>query len=134
MNVVIATPRRDLKRDAILLIAQQVFLEEGYAATSMSSIAARLGGSKGTLYNYFRSKAELFVAVIQEQCEVHQNQMFDFAEPDIRKFLTELARNPNKPSIDVVGHVAQPNRSLFVRDGRVLTVADTYNIIEAALR
>jgi hypothetical protein len=51
-----------------------------------------------------------------------------------REFLTELARNPNKPSIDVVGHVAEPNRSLFVRDGRVLTVADTYNIIEAALR
>jgi TetR/AcrR family transcriptional repressor of mexJK operon len=92
MNVVIATPRRDLKRETILSIALQVFLEEGYAASSMSAIAARVGGSKGTLYNHFRSKAELFVAVIQDQCEVHQNQMFDFAEPDIRKFLTELAR------------------------------------------
>jgi AcrR family transcriptional regulator len=92
MNVVIATPRRDLKRDTILSIAQQVFIEEGYAAASMSTIAARVGGSKGTLYNYFRSKAELFVAVIQNQCEIHQNQIFDFAEPDIRKFLTELAR------------------------------------------
>ena len=92
MNVVIATPRRDLKRETILSIALQVFLEEGYAAASMSAIAARVGGSKGTLYNYFRSKAELFVAVIQDQCEVHQNQMFDFAEPDIRRFLTELAR------------------------------------------
>lgn len=92
MNLVIATPRRDLKRDTILSIALQVFLEEGYAAASMSTIAARVGGSKGTLYNYFRSKAELFVAVIQNQCEIHQNQIFDFAEPDIRKFLTELAR------------------------------------------
>ena len=92
MNVVIATPRRDLKRETILSIALQVFLEEGYAAASMSAIAARVGGSKGTLYNHFRSKAELFVAVIQDQCEVHQNQMFDFAEPDIRRFLTELAR------------------------------------------
>ncbi len=92
MNVVIATPRRDLKRDTILSIALQVFLEEGYAAASMSTIAARVGGSKGTLYNYFRSKAELFVAVIQNQCEIHQNQIFDFAEPDIRTFLVELAR------------------------------------------
>ena len=92
MNVVIATPRRDLKRDTILSIALQVFIEEGYAAASMSTIAARVGGSKGTLYNYFRSKAELFVAVIQNQCEVHQNQIFDVPEPDIRKFLTELAR------------------------------------------
>jgi AcrR family transcriptional regulator len=92
MNVVLATPRRDLKRDTILQIALQVFMEEGYAAASMSTIAARVGGSKGTLYNYFRSKAELFVAVIQDQCEVHQNQLFDFPEQDIRKFLTELAR------------------------------------------
>jgi AcrR family transcriptional regulator len=92
MNVVIATPRRDHKRDTILEIAQQVFLEEGYAAASMSAIAARLGGSKGTLYNYFRSKAELFVAVIQNLCDVHQQQIFDYADPDIRKFLTELGR------------------------------------------
>jgi AcrR family transcriptional regulator len=92
MNVAIATPRRDLKRDTILSIALQVFVEEGYAAASMSAIAARVGGSKGTLYNYFRSKAELFVAVIQNQCEVHQDQIFAFADPDVRGFLTELAR------------------------------------------
>jgi AcrR family transcriptional regulator len=92
MNVVIATPRRDHKRDTILAIALQVFLEEGYAAASMSTIAARVGGSKGTLYNYFRSKAELFVAVIQDQCEIHQNQLFDVPEQDLRKFLTELGR------------------------------------------
>lgn len=92
MNVVIATPRRDLKRDTILSIALQVFIEEGYAAASMSTIAARVGGSKGTLYNYFRSKAELFVAVIQNQCEIHQDHIFAFADPDVRGFLTELAR------------------------------------------
>jgi AcrR family transcriptional regulator len=91
MDIVITTPRRDLKRDTILAIALQVFIEEGYAAASMSTIAARVGGSKGTLYNHFRSKAELFVAVIQNQCEIHQNQLFDGADPDIRKFLTELA-------------------------------------------
>jgi AcrR family transcriptional regulator len=58
----------------------------------MSSIAARVGGSKGTLYNYFRSKAELFVAVVQNECEFQQNQLFDVPEQDIRKFLTELGR------------------------------------------
>ena len=91
MNVVIATPRRDLKRDTILSIARQVFMEEGYAAASMSAIAARVGGSKGTLYNHFRSKAELFVAVIQNQCEIQQNQIFDAPDSDLRIYLTQLA-------------------------------------------
>ena len=45
--------RRDERRDGILDVGRDCFLVDGYAATSMSSIAARLGGSKGTLYNYF---------------------------------------------------------------------------------
>ncbi len=57
---------RDERRQAMVAIASDVFMEEGYAATSMSAIAARLGGSKGTLYNYFRSKAALFTAVVEE--------------------------------------------------------------------
>jgi AcrR family transcriptional regulator len=57
---------KDVRRQAIMQIARDIFLEEGYAAASMSAIAARLGGSKGTLYNYFASKEELFKAVIQD--------------------------------------------------------------------
>jgi AcrR family transcriptional regulator len=60
---------RDARREAILDVAQEVFLEEGFAAASMSTIAARLGGSKGTLYNYFRSKEELFTAYVVRRCQ-----------------------------------------------------------------
>ncbi len=35
----------------------------------MSTIAARLGGSKATLYKYFPSKEQLFEAVMQQRCE-----------------------------------------------------------------
>jgi TetR/AcrR family transcriptional repressor of mexJK operon len=91
MNAVIAKPQRDEKREAILSIARQVFMEEGYAAASMSTIATRVGGSKGTLYNYFRSKAELFVAVIQHQCELSQAELFDVPHPDLKTYMTQLA-------------------------------------------
>jgi len=64
------TPRQAARRDTILQIARVSFLEEGYAATSMSSIAAKLGGSKGTLYNYYGSKEELFAAVMTAHCAV----------------------------------------------------------------
>src|SRR5262245_45646763 len=66
----------DARREAILDVAQQVFLEEGFAAASMSTIAARLGGSKGTLYNYFRSKDELFKAYVERRCLWQQDQVF----------------------------------------------------------
>src|SRR5436305_5506625 len=58
----------DDRRDAIVAIAREAFAADGYAGTSMSSIAARLGGSKGTLYSYFKSKEELFIAVVEKKC------------------------------------------------------------------
>lgn len=67
--VAVKASSRDTRRQAILDIARDVFLAEGYAAASMSAIAARLGGSKGTLYNYFRSKEELFAAFIGNEVE-----------------------------------------------------------------
>ena len=46
----------------------------------MSSIAARLGGSKGTLYNYFDSKEALFEAYIRESCGRVGAEILDFAD------------------------------------------------------
>ncbi|MEI6642934.1 MAG: TetR/AcrR family transcriptional regulator [Novosphingobium sp.] len=60
----------DERREHILAVAAEIFAREGYGITSMSSIAARLGGSKATLYKYFASKEELFHAVMQRKCEV----------------------------------------------------------------
>lgn len=75
------TPRtgsRDDRRQAILRIARDAFMKQGYAATSMSAIAVRLGGSKGTLYNYFPSKEELFSAVVTDECDAEFLAMTDF--------------------------------------------------------
>ncbi|MGH6958533.1 MAG: TetR/AcrR family transcriptional regulator [Caulobacteraceae bacterium] len=89
------TARADAKRRAILEVAREAFLDGGYAATSMSVIAARLGGSKGTLYNYFRSKEELFSAFLTEMCQERANAAFDSLPPigegrSVRESLIEL--------------------------------------------
>lgn len=74
---VIPKSGRDERRAAILDIAHKAFLSDGYAATSMSTIAARVGGSKATLYNYFASKEELFAAVIAAKCDQLQILLYD---------------------------------------------------------
>ncbi|OYW88264.1 MAG: TetR family transcriptional regulator, partial [Sphingobium sp. 32-64-5] len=51
--------RTDDRRQAILDVATEMFREVGYARASMAAISARIGGSKGTLYGYFKSKEEL---------------------------------------------------------------------------
>ncbi len=87
-------PDRDGRRDVILKIAYAAFLQGGYAATSMSSIAAKVGGSKATLYNHFSSKEELFAAVIVEKCRDVLASVFDirFEIEGFREVLQDLGQ------------------------------------------
>lgn len=92
-----AKPRsdRDARREAILDAAAEVFLEEGFDAASMSTIAARVGGSKSTLYNYFKSKEDLFQAHIVRYCDWQGAEMFQLLDDegdDVRAALTRLGR------------------------------------------
>ena len=84
--------RRETTRETILQIAGDMFLAEGFAGTSMSAIAARLGGSKGTLYNYFESKEELLEAFVRESCTNFWENVFSFAGDDVgvRELLTNV--------------------------------------------
>jgi len=85
---------RDARREAILDVARGVFLEEGFANASMSTIAARLGGSKGTLYNYFKNKEQLFAAYVVRHCAWQRDAMFELSADvgDIRAALIQVGR------------------------------------------
>jgi AcrR family transcriptional regulator len=87
------SPTRDQRRETIMSVAREVFFEQGYAAASMSSIAARLGGSKGTLYNYFKSKEELFEAQVRDICGHVADQLSEApADGDPITVLTGLGK------------------------------------------
>lgn len=47
----------------IIEIAKNVFIEKGYAETSMSEIAAKVGINRPGLHYYFRTKDKMFEAV-----------------------------------------------------------------------
>jgi AcrR family transcriptional regulator len=93
-NLTKASPARDARRQSILAIARDVFLAEGYAAASMSAIAAKVGGSKGTLYNYFPSKEALFAAVVREHCARGQAELWDMPlqTENVAETMTVLGR------------------------------------------
>jgi len=47
-------------REAILSAAEQVFDASGYSAATMEAVAREAGIAKGSIYNYFESKQDLF--------------------------------------------------------------------------
>lgn len=56
------------KQEAIKEAARALFLQHGYADTTMEMVAAQSGVSIMTLYRHFRSKDILFQAVIEHLC------------------------------------------------------------------
>jgi AcrR family transcriptional regulator len=93
-NIPKESAARDARRQAILAIARDVFLAEGYAAASMSAIAAKVGGSKGTLYNYFPSKEALLAAVVREHCAQKQAELWalDLETENVAETMTVLGK------------------------------------------
>ena len=71
------------KERQILDGAAFVFARDGYEGASMSRIAAEAGVSKGTLYNYFTSKAELFSAYVRRECNRSIATMFEAVDASV---------------------------------------------------
>lgn len=121
------------RRDGIVQIATRAFLDQGYAATSMSAIADELGGSKATLWSHFGSKEELFAAVMDQlvvrfASEIEGTLASDtfsveglrhycrrflvklMGEDAIRLFRLIIADGGRFPEINAVFHVRAPAR------------------------
>lgn len=64
----------------ILTVAEQVFAELGYQATTMDEIAERVGVTKPLIYDYFGSKDGLLVACVDKA----RTELADVTETAIR--------------------------------------------------
>lgn len=59
-------PVKDERKSEILKAALKEFGENGYAATTMDTVADTCGLNKTVIYQYFNSKDELFTAIFNE--------------------------------------------------------------------
>lgn len=82
------------RRDEILDRAAATFAEHGYPNTDVQWIADALGISKGTIYRYFPSKAELFRAAVRRGVEQLDEYIHDrvgvIADP-LQRIATAIA-------------------------------------------
>ena len=65
------------RRAAIVHASRVVFARNGYTQTLVEDIAEQAGIAKGTLYLYFRSKEEIYMAVLLEDARVLDAQTRD---------------------------------------------------------
>jgi AcrR family transcriptional regulator len=104
--------KSEARRDAIMETAVSVFREVGFDAASMSQIAARVGGSKATLYNYFSSKEELLLAALLSSADKYADDVMDLVKTSgnlptqLHRFVMSLLKLINSPDTIQILRVA----------------------------
>ncbi len=62
--------KKDQNRENILKIAREIFSKYGFKKTTLDDIASAVRKGKSSLYYYFKSKEDLFHAVIMKEVEI----------------------------------------------------------------
>jgi TetR/AcrR family transcriptional regulator, mexJK operon transcriptional repressor len=68
--VIRKVPRGEKRRSELIDVAEKMFLEHGFANTTMQMIAERAGASKETLYRHFESKELLFAEIVSRKAQL----------------------------------------------------------------
>lgn len=79
-------------RDKIIQAAIQSFSQTGFDRTKMEDIAKRLGLSKGTIYLYFASKEDLFLAICEHYLKVMKDRQHSTVFSKREDFLLDAER------------------------------------------
>ena len=69
------TPRAGAQRERILCAAQRCFIDSGFHAASMASIADTAQMSAGLMYRYFENKSAIVLAIIERQLQEGRTQI-----------------------------------------------------------
>jgi len=72
--------QNDRNRASLLAAARRVFLERGYYAATLDQIADEAGFSKGAVYSRFASKADMFLALLEDRIAERAGQNAQLAE------------------------------------------------------
>lgn len=105
---------RGERRDQLLNMASDIFVDRGYHSTGMDEIADRAGVSKPVLYQHFSSKLDLYLAVLQ--------QHGDILVAGVREALSTTTDNRRRLTaavqafFDFIEHDSQGYRLIFEND------------------
>lgn len=84
------------KKDNILQVCIEEFARNGYENTSTNTIVKRLGISKGVLFLYFKSKANLYLYIVKHLIKLLNDEFFE-----------RISFQDNGESLDIFDHLGE---------------------------
>jgi AcrR family transcriptional regulator len=118
-----AIGRQSAKRAQIASAAGRLFLEHGFAGTSMDAVTAEAGVSKQTLYRYFPTKVALLGEILYGSLGTFVPQ-----PPDLRKLNThdDLRRTHVEFGVTLTESLMKPDAVALVR----LVLGEAFRVAE----
>ncbi|KMY52937.1 TetR family transcriptional regulator [Bacillus sp. FJAT-27231] len=125
------------RKQHVIKMAHQLFVEKGFQATSIQDILDYSGISKGTFYNYFSSKSELLMALfrtIHKQLEKERNELLIGQDPSnieifIKQIELQMRANKTHKLIFLFEEVLVSNDTdlkQFMKKGQLLMIRWVY--------
>ncbi|NDL56522.1 TetR/AcrR family transcriptional regulator [Phytoactinopolyspora mesophila] len=139
--------RKQETRDALILAARVAFARDGYHGANLEGIANEAGFSKGAVYSNFEGKAELFLAVMDDNLQVLRGDAWDpFAvvettdtckpEPGVTpdQEAAEMVRGLGLATLEFVATAARDETLIHSLRARVQVLIDAYERVAASGR
>lgn len=125
------------RKQHVMKMAHQLFIEKGFQATSIQDILDCSGISKGTFYNYFSSKSELLIAIyksIFKKLEKDRNELLMGQDPANIEIFTkqlelQMITNRKNKLITLYEEVMASNDvdlKQFIKQGRLRSIRWLY--------
>ncbi len=87
--------RTEATRRALLKSARRIFAHDGFEACRLEDITAAIGHTRGAFYAHFRTKEDLFFALLEQEAEKRLKQInAALSEPSIKSKIDELGAIP----------------------------------------
>lgn len=83
--------KKDVVRNAILLAAEEEFLEKGFPYASIRKIVKAAGTTLGNFYNYFDSKEALFETLVESEYKLFIEFIFQHDKLERPDFLWDVS-------------------------------------------
>ena len=119
----------DSMEDRIKAVAKELFIEQGFAATSTTQIAREVGCTQALVHYYYRTKENLFRQIFLEHIHAAMNVIAESlnSEMPFNEFLTNaislyfdtLMHNPRLPYFVLEELISNPDRRAYLRENFV---------------
>ena len=95
-------------RAKLVDVARQLFAKKGVEDTTMNDIAIASKKGRRTLYTYFKSKEEIYMAVVEAEIEMLYETLHEEAQKDI---------SPDKKILELIFTHLETTKTIVYRNG-----------------